>query len=272
METLTNVPKIIENGAEWYTQWGTEKSRGTKLWSVCGHVQRPGVYEVPLGYPMKKFFEEELGGCWRGHKLKGVIPGGSSVFILKPEEFLDCTMDYENIAEHGSMLGSGGMIVFDETACLVEAATTIAQFYTHESCGQCTPCREGCGWVLRQLKDIEAGQPQPDAREMLLSVFDQIYGNTICPLGDSIVMPIKSMMETFPEEFDYYIREGRSMITGKTRLAHLAQDNKPENWRRGEPFNYPREGDYKGDFSSVAHDVSRGPEPMYTKLPAREEK
>ncbi|MCB2210895.1 NADH-quinone oxidoreductase subunit NuoF [bacterium] len=266
VETLATVPKIIENGPEWYTQWGTEKSRGTKLWSVCGHVERPGVYEVPLGYPMKKFFEEELGGCWKGRKLKGVIPGGSSVPFMLPDEFLDCDMDYENIAAHGSMLGSGGMIVFDETACLMEAATVLATFYAHESCGQCTPCREGCGWVLRQLKDIESGQPQPMAKEILFDVFDQIFGNTICPLGDSIVMPIKAMMEKVPEEFEYYIREGKSMVTGKTRLAHLAKPDKPENYRRGEAFKYPRAEDFTTDFDKVVHNVERGPEPMFTKL------
>ncbi|MBS1262407.1 MAG: NADH-quinone oxidoreductase subunit 1 [Calditrichaeota bacterium] len=266
VETLAAVPKIVENGPEWYGQWGTEKSKGTKLWSVCGHVARPGVYEVPLGYPAQKFFEEDLGGCWNGNKLKAVIPGGSSVFAMTPDEFFACNLDYESIAEHGSMLGSGGMIIFDETACLVEASTVIAHFYAHESCGQCTPCREGCGWVLRMFRDIEAGQPQPGAKDVLLDVMDQIFGATICPLGDSIVMPIKSMMEKFPEEFEYYIREGKSMVTGKTRLAQLAQPDKPENWRRGEPFDYPREQDYKTSFKGLAHDLSRGPEPLFTKF------
>ncbi len=258
VETLAAVPKIIENGAEWYTQWGTEKSKGTKLWSCCGHITNPGVYEVPLGYPMKDFFEQELGGCWKGHQLKAVIPGGSSVFCMTPDEFLACNMDYESIAEHGSMLGSGGMIVMDETACMVEVSTVIAQFYAHESCGQCTPCREGCGWVLRMLKDLEAGQPQPDWIDVMYSVMEQIYGNTICPLGDSIVMPIRSMMQKFPEEFEYYVQHGKSKITGKTRLAHLALDNKPDNWRRGQPFNYPRKEDWTTAFKDVAHKIDAG--------------
>ena len=254
VETLAAVPKIIENGAEWYRQWGTEKSPGTKLWSVCGHVERPGVYEVPLGYPMKKFFEEDLGGCWKGHKLKAVIPGGSSVFTMKPEEFLACNMDYESIVEHGSMLGSGGMIIMDETTCMVEMAQVIATFYHHESCGQCTPCREGTGWVHKMITDIEAGQPQPGIKDLLFDVMDEMFGTTICPLSDSIVMPIKSMMEKFPEEFDYYIREGKSMITGKTRMAHKRIEDKPDSYRRGEPFNYPKAENFTTSFDSVAHD------------------
>lgn len=254
VETLSTVPAILMNGGEWYRQWGTEKSTGTKLWSCCGHVANPGVYEVPLGYPMKQFFEEDLGGCWKGRKLKAVIPGGSSTPCLTPEEFLDCTMDYENIAEHGSMLGSGGMIVMDETTCMVEMATVLAQFYHHESCGQCTPCREGTGWVHRMLLDIEAGQPQPGVKDLMLDVFSEIFGSTICPLGDSIVMPIKSMIEKWPEEFDYYIREGKSMITGKTRLQHRAKEARPDNYRRGQPFNYPRPEDYHSSLTGRAHE------------------
>ncbi len=255
VETLAAVPPILEHGPEWYRQWGTEKSPGTKLFSVSGHVARPGVYELPLGYPAKKFFEEDLGGCREGHTLKAVIPGGSSVYCMTPEEFFACNLDYESVAEHGSMLGSGGMIIMDETTCMVEMAQVLATFYHHESCGQCTPCREGTGWVHKMLTDIEAGQPQEGIKELLLDVMDEIFGNTICPLADSIVMPVKSMMEKFPEEFDYYIREGKSMITGKTRLARLRDPEKPENWRRGMPFNYPRAGDYTTTFRTVAHDA-----------------
>jgi len=253
VETLAAVTEIMKNGAEWYTQWGTEKSRGTKLWSCCGHIKNPGVYEVPLGYPMKKFFEEELGGCRDGHKLKAVIPGGSSVFCMTPEEFLACDMDYESIVEHGSMLGSGGMIVMDDSTCMVEVAQTLATFYHHESCGQCTPCREGTGWVHRMITELETGQPADNFKELLFDVFDEIFGQTICPLGDSIVMPIKSMMEKFPEEFDYYIREGKSMVTGKARLGHKAVENKPDTFRRGEPFNFPKPEDYSTSFEGVAH-------------------
>lgn len=252
VETLSAVPKILENGAQWYRQWGTEKSPGTKLWSVCGHVERPGVYEVPLGYPMKKFFEEEVGGVWKGHKLKAVIPGGSSTPAMTPEEFFACNMDYESIMEHGSMLGSGGMIVMDETACLVEQASVLAQFYHHESCGQCTPCREGMGWVQKLLNDIEMGQPQPGVKDLILDIFQEQLGNTICPLGDSLAMPVKSLMEKWPEEFDYYVREGKSMVTGKTRLTHMAIEDRPENWRRGVPFNYPRAEDFTSDFQGLA--------------------
>ncbi len=257
VETLAAVPKIMENGADWYRQWGTERSPGTKLWSCCGHITNPGVYEVPMGYPMKKFFEEELGGCWKGHKLKCVIPGGSSVPAMTEEEFFACNMDYESIAEHGSMLGSGGMIVMDEKACLVEVAEVLAQFYHHESCGQCTPCREGTGWVHRIIRDIERGTPQQNVKDTLLTVFEEIYGNTICPLGDSIVMPIKSLMEKFPEEFDYYIENGKSMITGKAKRAHEVKEARPHNWRRGKPFNYPGPEDWVTDFTGrVVHDTS----------------
>ncbi len=255
VETLSAVPKIVENGAEWYRRWGTEKSVGTKLWSVSGHVERPGVYEVPLGYPAKKFFEEDLGGCWKGRKLKAVLPGGSSVFCMTPKEFFACNLDYESMVEHGSMLGSGGMIVMDETTCMVEMATVLATFYHHESCGQCTPCREGTGWVHKLLTDIEAGQPQPGSKDLLFDVMDEILGATICPLGDSIVMPVRSMMDKWPEEFEYYIREGKSMVTGRTRLAKKRDQSKPENWRRELPFNYPKPRDYTTSFKGMAHEV-----------------
>ncbi|MDP8206969.1 MAG: NADH-quinone oxidoreductase subunit NuoF [Candidatus Electryonea clarkiae] len=251
VETLTAVPKILENGPEWYHQWGTERSTGTKLWSCCGHISNPGVYEVPMGYSMKKFFEEELGGVWKDRALKAVIPGGSSTPAMTPEEFFACKMDYESIAEHGSMLGSGGMIVMDDQTCLVEVAEVLAQFYHHESCGQCTPCREGTGWVHRIIQDIERGQAQPDVKNVLFTVFDEIFGNTICPLGDSIVMPIKSLMDKWPEEFDYYIKEGKSKITGKARRPKKKE--MPDNWRREKPFNYPKTEDYYTDFSKTAH-------------------
>jgi NADH-quinone oxidoreductase subunit F len=253
VETLASVPFIMEHGAGAFNQYGTERSKGTKLWCCSGHIKNPGTYEVPLGYPMKKFFEEELGGVREGHTLKAVIPGGSSVPALTPDEFFACNMDYESIVEQGSMLGSGGMIVMDETTCMVQVAEVLAQFYHHESCGQCTPCREGTGWAHKLITDIESGQAREGHLDLLLSVFEEIFGNTICPLGDSIVMPIKSLIEKFPEEFEYYIREGKSMITGKTRLAHKADKDRPEQYRRGEPFSYPKDEDWTTSFKGVAH-------------------
>jgi NADH-quinone oxidoreductase subunit F len=202
VETLCALPWIIEKGAAAYAAIGTEKSKGTKLFSVSGHVNKPGVYEVDLGYPLLDFINKEAGGIKGGRKLKAVIPGGSSVPVLRAEECDGVLLDYESLLKAGTMLGSGGMIVFDETVKMPEALSVIADFYAHESCGQCTPCREGTGWAAKILKKITAGAGSRSDIDLLLKVADMMEGKTICPLADADVMPIRSFVTKFRDEFE----------------------------------------------------------------------
>ncbi|RMF98140.1 MAG: NADH oxidoreductase (quinone) subunit F [Candidatus Schekmanbacteria bacterium] len=212
VETLASVPWIVLNGGDAYASIGTEKSKGTKLFSVCGKVNRPGVYEIDLGLPLKTFLEESCGGIKDGKKLKAVIPGGSSTPVLRAEEIEKVNLDYESVAEAGSMLGSGGMIVFDESDCMVEAITVLAHFYAHESCGQCTPCREGTAWMARILKRILNGEGKISDIDLLLDICDNISGKTVCPLGDAAVMPVQSFIEKFRDEFEYHIQNGKCNV------------------------------------------------------------
>ncbi len=201
VETLAALPWIIENGAAAYAAIGTEKSKGTKLFSVSGHVARPGVYEVDMGYPLLDFIYNEAGGIPNGRKLKAVIPGGSSVPVLRADECEGVLLDYESLLKAGSMLGSGGMIVFDETVKMPEALSVIADFYAHESCGQCTPCREGTGWAAKILRRLVAGEGKPSDVDLLLKIADRMEGKTICPLADADVMPIRSFVTKYRDEF-----------------------------------------------------------------------
>ncbi|HWP44113.1 MAG TPA: NADH-quinone oxidoreductase subunit NuoF [Blastocatellia bacterium] len=202
VETLCAVPWIIENGAAAYAAIGTEKSKGTKLFSVSGHVAKPGVYEVDLGYPLLDFIYNEAGGIPNGRKLKAVIPGGSSVPVLRADECEGVLLDYESLLKAGSMLGSGGMIVFDDTTKMPEALSVIADFYAHESCGQCTPCREGTGWAAKILRNLVAGKGKKSDIDLLLKIADMMEGKTICPLADADVMPIRSFITKYREEFE----------------------------------------------------------------------
>jgi NADH-quinone oxidoreductase subunit F len=202
VETLAALPWIIQNGAAAYAAIGTEKSKGTKLFSVSGHVTKPGVYEVDLGYPLLDFINNEAGGIANGRKLKAVIPGGSSVPVMTASECEGVLLDYESLLKAGSMLGSGGMIVLDDTTSMPEALSVIADFYAHESCGQCTPCREGTGWAAKILKNIVAGKGQRSDVDLLLKIVDMMEGKTICPLADADVMPIRSFVTKFRSEFE----------------------------------------------------------------------
>ena len=202
VETLAALPFIIEHGASAYKKMGTEKSPGTKLFSVCGPVARPGVYEVELGVPFKKFFEDQVGGMKPGKKLKAMIPGGSSMPVLTAEESYDVNLDYESVQAKGSLLGSGGMIVIDHETCMVKALTNLAQFYAHESCGQCTPCREGTGWSHKILQRFSSGDPHPGDIELLSDIGKKMTGTTICVLADSLAMPIESYIGKFRHEFE----------------------------------------------------------------------
>ncbi|HSB12332.1 MAG TPA: NADH-quinone oxidoreductase subunit NuoF [Blastocatellia bacterium] len=202
VETLCALPWIIQNGASAYAAIGTEKSKGTKLFSVSGHVNKPGVYEVDMGYPLLDFINNEAGGIAKGRKLKAVIPGGSSVPVMTAAECEGVLLDYESLAKAGTMLGSGGMIVLDETTSMPETLAVIADFYAHESCGQCTPCREGTGWAAKILKNILSGKGKKSDPDLLLKIADRMEGKTICPLADADVMPIRSFVTKFRGEFE----------------------------------------------------------------------
>ncbi len=206
VETLATVPWIINNGGPAYKQFGTEKSPGTKLISVSGRVKRPGNYEVPLGYPLKKLLFEDCGGMQDGYELKAIIPGGSSVPVMPAEKALTVNLDYESVAAAGSLLGSGGMIIIDHTQKMPELLEILAHFYSHESCGQCTPCREGTGWAHRVLKKICHGEGTKADLDLLLSIAGQMSGATICFLADSLVMPIRSFLTHFRAEFEALIK------------------------------------------------------------------
>ncbi|HEY9232243.1 MAG TPA: NADH-ubiquinone oxidoreductase-F iron-sulfur binding region domain-containing protein, partial [Blastocatellia bacterium] len=202
VETLAVLPWIINNGAAAYAAMGTEKSKGTKLFSASGHINKPGVYEVDLGYPLLDFIDNECGGIANGRKLKAVIPGGSSVPVLTAAECEGVLLDYESLAKAGTMLGSGGFIVFDDTVSMPEVLTVIADFYAHESCGQCTPCREGTGWAAKILHNLIGGKGRKSDLDLLLKIADNMEGKTICPLADADVMPIRSFVTKYRGEFE----------------------------------------------------------------------
>ena len=210
-ESLASVPSIIRNGAQWFADLGIPNNGGPKLFSMSGHLNAPGNFEIRLGTPFKDLLEM-AGGVRDGRKLKAVIPGGSSVPVLPGETMLECTMDYDSIAKAGSMLGSGAVIVMDETTDMVVALRRIARFYFSESCGQCTPCREGTGWLYRMLTRIIEGKGRPEDIEQLEEVSHKIEGRTICALGDAAAMPVWSFIKHFRHEFEYYVEHKRSLV------------------------------------------------------------
>ncbi len=216
VETLTTVPYIIKNGAEWYKQFGrpdNPKSIGTKLFSVCGNISRPGNYEVALGFPFKDFLYDLCGGPLPGREIKAVIPGGSSVPILTREEAENAIMDYEGMVAAGTMLGSGGAIVFDDRQDMVRQIARLTRFYAHESCAQCSQCREGTAWTTRILDRIVAGQGTAEDLDTLLSIADNMSGKTICVLSDSCATPVVSGIKKFRHEFEAKIALNRGMVT-----------------------------------------------------------
>jgi NADH-quinone oxidoreductase subunit F len=221
-ETLASVPDIIRKGSKWFAELGKPPNNGgTKIFSVSGHIERPGNFEVPLGIPFVRLLDL-AGGMWQGRKLKAVIPGGSSVPVLPGEIMMGLTMDYDSIAKAGSMLGSGAVIMMDETTCMVKVLRRIARFYYSESCGQCTPCREGTGWLYRMLTRITEGQSAPEDLEKLDSVASKIEGRTICALGDAAAMPVRSFIKHFRHEFEHYIEHGHSLVEGPDRVSKAA--------------------------------------------------
>ncbi len=212
-ESFASVPEILARGGQWFADLGVENSGGCKLFSVSGHVNNPSNFEVPMGTPFQDLLEM-AGGIRDGHKLKAVIPGGSSTPVLTADAAMKMTMDYDGIEKAGSMLGAGSVIVMDDSTCMVEALTRLAHFYYDESCGQCTPCREGTGWLYRMLKRILDGNGKKGDIDLLMGVQDKIMGNTICALGDAAAMPVESFLRNFREEFEYYIEHGKSMVKG----------------------------------------------------------
>lgn len=214
VETLAAVVPIMRDGAQAYRKYGTEKSPGTKLFSVSGNVKKPGVYEVALGYPLIDLINNECGGLISGRELKAVIPGGSSAPVLTAEEVRRATMDYECLQGMGSMLGSGAVIVIDDSNCMVDLLKVIMHFYHHESCGQCTPCREGTGWLHKIVSSIVSGEGRLQDIDLVLRVSQQMMGRTICALSDAAAMPAISFVNKFRDEFEFYVREGRSKVKG----------------------------------------------------------
>jgi NADH-quinone oxidoreductase subunit F len=210
-ETLASIPDIVRQGADWFRGIGTEKSGGPKLFAVSGNVNRPGVYEVPLGTPFPELLEM-AGGMREGRSIKAVIPGGSSAPVLPGDVMMDCTMDYESIAAAGSMLGSGAVIVMNDTNCMVKVLDRISYFYYEESCGQCTPCREGTGWMHRVVHRIEHGRGRPEDMDLLDDVAKKIMGRTICALGDAAAMPVASFVKHFRDEFQYHVDHKKCMV------------------------------------------------------------
>ena len=208
VETLCAIPHIVTNGGEWYKQYGTEKSPGTKLFCVSGHVNKPGNYELPLGFPLQELIDDVCGGVRDGNALKAVIPGGSSVPIINAEEVSRCTLDYEGCVEVGTMLGCASVIVMDETADIVKQVRRMVDFYAHESCGQCTPCREGSAWTAKIMHRIENGKGTEEDLDMLMEVTQKMVGTTICVLSDSVAAPVQSSIEKFRDEYLALIRRG----------------------------------------------------------------
>ncbi len=211
VETLMNVPFILREGATAFRQWGTEKSPGTKILSVSGPVKRPGNYEVPMGFPLRRLIEEHCGGMRDGMKVKAVIPGGSSVPLL-PAERLDTGLDFESMAAAGTLLGSGGVIVMDDQTCIVDALYNITRFYEHESCGKCTPCREGTYWMSEVFERLEHGQGRETDIDLLYDVSDNILGKSFCALGDAAAMPVMGAIQHFREEFEYHVKHKRCRV------------------------------------------------------------
>ena len=210
-ETFAAVPWIMRNGGEAFLNLGLPNNGGTKLFSVSGDVERPGNYEIPLGTPFAKLLEL-AGGVRGGRKLKAVVPGGSSAPVVPGEAMLQTNMDYDSIAKQGSMLGSGAVIVMDDTRCMVKSLLRLSYFYYEESCGQCTPCREGTGWMWRMINRIEHGEGRMADLDVLNSVADNIQGRTICALGDAAAMPVRSFIKHFRDEFQYHIEHKRCLV------------------------------------------------------------
>ncbi len=201
----------MEEGGDWFAALGTPRNGGTRLFGVSGHVVRPGIYEQPMGYSLKRLIFEDAGGIIDRRALKAVIPGGSSVPVLRADE-IDIALDFESVAAAGSMLGSAGVIVMHDGTCMVRALQRLIHFYKDESCGQCSPCREGTGWLLKIVNRIIRGDGRPEDVDVMRDVAEGILGNTICPLGDAAALPVISFVTKFRDEFEYFVQHKRSAV------------------------------------------------------------
>jgi NADH-quinone oxidoreductase subunit F len=213
-ESYASIPWIMEHGGQAFQDLGVANSGGSKLFSISGHVEKPGNYEVNMGIPFPELLEM-AGGIWKGRKLKAVIPGGPSTAVLPAEAIMNATMDYDGLSKAGSSLGAGSMIVMDDTTCMVATLKRLSYFFYEESCGQCTPCREGTGWVYRIIERIVDGKGKMEDLDLLTDLSNNISGRTICALGDAAATPVLSFIKHFRPEFEYYIQHGKSMVTGK---------------------------------------------------------
>ncbi|WP_308389305.1 NADH-quinone oxidoreductase subunit NuoF [Acidithiobacillus sp. AMEEHan] len=211
VETFASVPDIVTRGGQWFLELGKPNNGGTKIFSVTGHVQRPGNFEVPMGTPFAELLEM-AGGLRPGRKLKAVIPGGTSTAMVAGEQMMQLTMDYDSLSKAGSALGAGSVIVIDDSVCIVKVVERISRFYMHESCGQCTPCREGMGWLWRVMHRIENGQGRESDLELLQNVGSRIEGRTICALADGGVAPVTSSLRLFPEEYLHHVRHQACLV------------------------------------------------------------
>jgi NADH-quinone oxidoreductase subunit F len=210
-ETLASVPAIMRKGGDWFMGLGKPNNGGVKIFSVSGHVNKPGNFEVPMGTPFSELLEM-AGGVRDGHTLKAVIPGGSSMPVLPATVIMETDMDYDSLSKAGSALGSGAVMVMDETTCMVKTLMRVSRFYYAESCGQCTPCREGTGWMYRIIKRIEEGQGRQEDLDLLLSAAGQIEGKTICAFGEAAAWPVQGFLRHFREEFEYHIEHKCCMV------------------------------------------------------------
>lgn len=215
VETISYVPTIMQKGGDWFASLGTQRSGGLRFYSVSGHVQKPGVYELPVGTPLREIIYEHAGGMKYDRELKAVVPGGSSSPVLTADE-IDVKMDNDSLAEIGSMLGSAGVIVMDQSTCMVRALYVVTRFYHHESCGQCTPCREGTGWAEKILYRILCGNGRLEDIDNLYRIATNILGRTICPLGDAAALPIRSYITKFRDEFESYVKEKKRTFFDET--------------------------------------------------------
>jgi len=211
LETVASLPAIVRLGAATYAQYGTEKSKGTRVYCLSGHVERPGNYELPLGTPLRTLIEDFGGGVWRGKKLKAIIPGGSSTPFLTPEQ-IDTPLDFESIAAAGSMLGSAGVVVLDEDTCIVGAVLRMTEFYRDESCGKCTPCREGTYWLVQLLERLEKGHGKESDIDLLDDICDNIAGKSFCPLGDAATSSIVSSIRLWRDEYIHHVRAHACLV------------------------------------------------------------
>lgn len=214
VETLACVPHIINNGAAWFAAIGPAKSPGTKIFGISGNVNKPGLYELPMGTPLREIIYNHAGGMRAGKTLKAVIPGGvSAPMLIEPD--LDTPMDFDSLAAKGTMLGSGAIVVIDDSYCIVKAALRTHEFFHHESCGKCTPCREGLDWLVKVLRRVEGGEGEEGDIDLILKLCVDIFGRTFCPLGDGAVMALRGAINHFRDEFEYHITHKRCMVGGR---------------------------------------------------------